>query len=493
MTALFVTRLSSLERPLFLGRERREMPVGTFAIADRAGFADGVPFILNDDGSYDRSLNRFFIECRSMGLRSPNSLKAYARDILTWMRFLIEWRGKTIWSADGQDLIAYHRARRQGPASRRISAASWNRSVAALEKFYCWAAEEDLISLTPFSYRRVWHHRPGARRAVLAPVNSAYEPAARRHDMRFIDLDRFLQFRDIGLRGRLPDGTEDPDWHGRNGERNALFAELLVTTGMRISEAAYWLTHDLPSVDAKVKNGVRTMAFTLPAAITKGAKRRDIRLPVRVLRQLQDYVGLERANAAVQFTSGEALRRRNDWLYIRRRDGQRLQIARGDDAPQWVALHQLSPSERHRLLDGAGGGTPSAPAALWLTEGGTPMPVGAWAAVFRRASRRCRDFGVDLDVTPHMLRHAYAVHMLSLLIRAQIGFVLESRRDMPGAAYKRTIGDPLQKLQRLLGHASIMSTYVYLDSLEECRALVEAAASQMAMDISDAAQREASP
>jgi hypothetical protein len=38
------------------------------------------------------------------------------------------------------------------------------------------------------------------------------------------------------------------------------------------------------------------------------------------------------------------------------------------------------------------------------------------------------------------------------------------------------VGDPLQKLQRLLGHASITSTYIYLDSLEESRALVEAAA-----------------
>jgi hypothetical protein len=66
----------------------------------------------------------------------------------------------------------------------------------------------------------------------------------------------------------------------------------------------------------------------------------------------------------------------------------------------------------------------------------------------------------------------------SMLIREQIGAVLaDGCPDEPGsAAYRRMVGDPLQKLQRLLGHASITSTYIYLDSLEESRALVEAAA-----------------
>jgi integrase len=51
---------------------------------------------------------------------------------------------------------------------------------------------------------------------------------------------------------------------------------------------------------------------------------------------------------------------------------------------------------------------------LWLTEGGLPMPMAAWEAVFMRASARCRRFGLDIDVTPHMLRHTFAVHMLTL-------------------------------------------------------------------------------
>ena len=60
---------------------------------------------------------------------------------------------------------------------------------------------------------------------------------ARRGDLRFVGLDHFLSFRDVGLRGRQLDGCEDAAWSGRHGERNALFAELLVTTGLRLEEA----------------------------------------------------------------------------------------------------------------------------------------------------------------------------------------------------------------------------------------------------------------
>jgi len=68
--------------------------------------------------------------------------------------------------------------------------------------------------------------------------------------------------------------------------------------------------------------------------------------------------------------------------------------------------------------------------------------------------------------------------MLSMLIREQIGAVLADGPpgELGSAAYRLMVGDPLQKRQRLLGQASITSTYIYLDSLEESRALVEAAA-----------------
>src|SRR6266851_3874358 len=105
-----------------------------------------------DDGSYDLHLNRFFRACPGMGARSPNTWRSYARDILVSARFLGERRGgKTVWQADRHDVLAFHRARRLSDAAFRISAASWNRSVAALDKLYRWAVEEGIITTSPFA------------------------------------------------------------------------------------------------------------------------------------------------------------------------------------------------------------------------------------------------------------------------------------------------------------------------------------------------------
>ncbi len=71
--------------------------------------------------------------------------------------------------------------------------------------------------------------------------------------------------------------------------------------------------------------------------------------------------------------------------------------------------------------------------------------------------------------------------MLSMLIREQIGTVFDPQ-DRHSAGYRRILGDPLQKLQHLLGHASVTSTYIYLDSLAEAQELVDAAADRWADD-----------
>jgi site-specific recombinase XerD len=468
MPQLYFTDLAALRRPAIVDGVTHELPAETIAAVEATGLSDGMPFILDNCGGYDLDLNRFFRACPTMGVRSSNSLRAYARDLLVWMRFLSERReNKPIWQANREDVAAYHAARRRSAPVHRISAASWNRAVAALEKFYVWAVEEELIPASPFGSSTTWRRVRGGRFAPVRTVR-AREAGARRGDLRFVGLDHFLSFRDVGLRGWQLDGCEDAAWSGRHGERNALFAELLVTTGLRLEEAASLLIVELPVAD-RIRPAPRSFPFRLPASIAKGGRSREIRLPARLLHRLADYVAIERANALTNF-------RDVDSGSIVVADGPtRGAIGLIDVTGQVrsVRLDVLSPTERRRLV------TPSGkPMILWLTEAGRPMTSPAWAAVFRRASTRCRTLGIDIDVTPHALRHTFAVHMLSMLIREQIGAVLaDGAPDEPGsAAYRRMIGDPLQKLQRLLGHASIASTYIYLDSLEESRALVEAAA-----------------
>jgi site-specific recombinase XerD len=79
-------------------------------------------------------------------------------------RFLAErGDGKSLWLADRDDIAAFHEARRLSPPPYRVSASSWNRSVAALDKFYRWAVDEKLIEAAPFTCRE-WQAGRGPRK-----------------------------------------------------------------------------------------------------------------------------------------------------------------------------------------------------------------------------------------------------------------------------------------------------------------------------------------
>lgn len=480
MPRLFFTDLSALRRSMTADGVTHELSAEEITAADSIGLVEGMPFILGRDGSYDHHLNRFLRSCPAMGVRSLNSLRAYARDIVVWIRFLDERRdGKSLWSADRDDIAAFHEVRRLSEPPFRISASSWNRMIAALDKFYRWAVDEKIIAAVPFTYRQLWSRASTSGVVMAVAVNCAKESGARNGDMRFLDLPRYLVFRDVGLRGRLPDGQEDPTWRGRNGERNALFAELLITTGLRLQEASSLLLNELPGLDRRPDSAARSLAFRLAAATAKGSRGRDIRIPIRLIRQLQDYGLIERANALARAQRSGRSRRMNCSILVAGHEHRALRLGDGDHTVR-ISVDQLTPTQRARLVEA----TTGAPLALWLTEDGRSMPMASWEAVFMRASERCRRFGFeDMDVTPHMLRHSFAVHMLTLLLREQIGWVVSERSRHLGSAYRRMIGDPLLKLQRLMGHSRIESTYIYLDHLADSQEIVDAAVGKLGLDV----------
>ncbi len=91
------------------------------------------------------------------------------------------------------------------------------------------------------------------------------------------------------------------------------------------------------------------------------------------------------------------------------------------------AIERYLASGRPKLI------TPKSPANLFLTQRGTPF---AAVTMWKRVKRRAKYAGIARNITPHMLRHSFATHLLEN-------------------------GADLRVIQELLGHANISTTEVY--------------------------------
>ena len=436
------------------------------AVLQRAGVRSGQPFVLAADGSYDLHLNRFLRELDGWGVRARNSIAAYSRDVMLFCRFLHSSRGgKSIWECDGGDLRAYKTARLRVDGPYRVSVSTWNRSVAALDKWVRWALYEGLLEREPFRYLDRQVMTPQGLRQMRA--NAELESDRQTRPVRFVSYEDYLLWRNVGLRGELPDGTPDPSWRGRHAERNAAFADLLMSTGMRLGEAASLLVCEVPP-----QSGDRGFGGVhLSAAVTKRNKPRTVFMTRRTLRAVHHYVEIERDAVVQRQLSTGGYTAATDVVTVR--GTGRLSLALADGRGSWP-LSKIDPGQRARLRRQDGTRRPGEPLWLWLGRDGLPLRPATWQSAFQRANERCARFDIPVAVHPHLLRHSYAVHMLGLLLRETVR-ALGGREDgqLTRAEVKRLlIGNPMRKLQLLLGHSQESTVYDYLDVLDEAQEIV---------------------
>lgn len=431
---------------------------------DRAGVVGGQPFILGADGSYDLELNRFFRELPSWGVRADNSIAAYARDVMLFCRFLHEARGgKSIWQCDGADLRAYKRSRLGAEGPARVSTATWGRSVAALDKWVAWSVEGGLLEREPFRYVDKTVLTPAGVKQIR--VNAEAEPDVDARPIDFVSFEDYLLWRDVGLRGELPSGGPDPRWRGRNGERNALFADVLIYTGMRLGEASSLLLAEVPPLEAR---GRVVGEVRLSRAVAKRRKARSVFLTRRLLRRLHQYLDIERDELVSRRHLDHA-----EALAVGRTGARGLHLA--DGGRLW-SYDTIGIEDRQRLVYSASH-SQAGPLWLWLGESGEPMQRESWQSIFRRANERCARFDIPIEIHPHTLRHCFAVQMLGLLLRQTLRALGEREdRHLTREQIRRLlIGNPMRKLQLLLGHKHEATVYAYLDVLDEAQEIVLAA------------------
>ncbi len=414
------------------------------------GLPQRMPFLVDPDGRPLHEINRWLRELPMRNSRSPNTWEAYAEDSLDWYRFM-HGRGVSVFDATRDDLAAYHTERLLGTGdpSRNLKPASWNRKISALDNLYHWAVDEGLLARVPFTYKDRLIVMPDGRRDVVRSNMARVKGGRRSATVKWLEDDYVRLFLEVGISG-LAAGNVPPSC-GRHTARNRAMAELLVGTGVRIQEATHLLMSEAPDVPTKP---VRYVRMDLPAPICKGSKARWILVPPSALRHLHGYRRMER-NAVL---SASAPR----WQPDRPLEVTSLAPDGGHIDGRRRRWDTLTVFQRRRLVQ-TGGGSP----LLFLEATGAPMLD--WDRVFREATERCRRVDPYFPtVTPHTLRHTFAVRMLRWLIE-QVARAVERKErnaniDVLGGYWR--VHDPILTLRDLLGHASVTTTEVYLDAID---------------------------
>jgi len=416
----------------------------------------GSPFMTSPNGGADPFMTAYF-NSGSFRRLAQSSQRSYTDDYRTFFNFL--WLRKKRWlETTAQDFEDYEDWRRRAPENPRlISGAKWVRECAALKRLYEWAQRENLIEATPIR-ATVSRGRDGS---MVEVVDGAAHDV-RTFNVKWLTPRMWKLWRDVGLLGLTRDGTPDETFHGRNGDRNAAFADLLFESGLRRTEAASLLTLEIPVSDGRSRYQWSRVAN----AAAKYRSGRPFPVSSPTVGRLRAYQVTARADAV---TAAQKSGRYNSipdkWIVTK------IERTGGETTLYWteeqsgrtrhMPLDQLRVDERRRLFRKTDDGLE--PLWFWLGEGGLPFESHSWEQVFSAATKRCRKIlGVGAPYcTPHSARHSFALIMLVAAehaMKSRFGLSTRERRD-----YEVLYGSPWRMVKDLLGHQSEETTRnVYL-------------------------------
>ncbi|MFZ3491933.1 integrase [Streptomyces sp. 5.8] len=437
---------------------------------DDLGIPDGTPYLLSPCFVYDTDLNSYFHQVNLM--EGPlNSQLNRASALCRSLNFLHWSRGGKGWrDATEADHTAYHYWRRRDPGGPRIDGDTWSQEVTHLQHFYLYAKKKLWVPEVPIPQRprRDGQHEAarGRRRRSKPDPTQDTVPASYAHDvggevLEWLPAPSYRRWRDVGILGYDREGLPRDNFRGRWAPRNGTFTDSTVRTGLRLEEQASRLTLEVPT-------GPGPAGYSkswLPKAIAKRNSARWVYEPASVRRDLTAYATEDRRWVIEEARdAGRYDRIRRPIVIFDPERPHLAQYSSGINRGEKVDVRLLDPRERQRLLIDAEHGLE--PAMFWLGESGMPLSLSTWKDMFTDANRRCEEQGLDLRAHAHLLRHTFAVITLEQLQRGHIA-ALGDMNPAQRLHYQRIFGDPLDWVRRRLGHASILSTLIYLHALQE--------------------------
>lgn len=310
-----------------------------------------------------------------------------------------------------------------------VSASTFRTDLAAVRRFYEWAADTTPGLRSPVRHRVVVRHEQEFERLEVGPSG------LRRADVKWLTPDGYRLWRDIGLAGFTADGLPSEAWNGANEDRDLGYADGLFGTGLRRGELASLLTVEVPRSGAAVQRG------WLASSCAKRGHGRPYWVPLQVARRIQFYIneGSRPAAVARAQTAGRYDRLTGRWLLSSEGspDGA-FQVVDPTGTSRRVRLDTLPIAVRARLFRQTPAGL--VPLWVWLNQDGLPRAKAAWNRTFDAANRRVARVLVArtgpegaLFARPHMLRHSFALRWYTIATavawRRTAGLTPQEQRD----------------------------------------------------------------